>query len=597
MAKKIEVRLINNPVVTNVWRFKIAFTGNPAIGLLFNLDIKKNGSVLENIDKTFTSSTSDTFNTIRNATTSVTISNLKTNLETFDTDASITYSLSPTVNAAGFYDIYINVTGLGTDTFTLHNYNNTTGGLVTITGPELISQTTTEQFTYNLAIPSEFITATNYQFQFAPILTAGKITIGAVKLDTIVNLYNFLANFWAPYYWATVTQVNDGVDIVLNKTDVTISTVSVSTNVTLNYVDVANVLFRDNIILSRSPFNVFIEPTVLFDSAEIEMRIYRGEFDVDKPNTPQFTLSNQVIKAGQTKINFEVAKFVNDYCKSNIPTFGIGINTSTAFDSVWLETTLTAFYLGSNIGQQIKNFYAVDGFGYHIELMNPKLQTNVLSSITNHIVYRGSDYPIYFISEGLETIKIAGVSQPFTLNPEFNNQLVSYINIGSYLEDEALGDFFLVRFTYETGNEDHYITVKDACKYPLYNCFFKNKYGVWQSIPFNLRNKQSFEVESSEYMPVISTFGEYSLQSHQQKTFNPNAKEKITCNTDYLPEYYNVLFDELMLSEFVYLENNGQYLPVNINKKSFERKTRLFDKLIQYTMDFEYSFNKLNQVY
>ena len=229
--------------------------------------------------------------------------------------------------------------------------------------------------------------------------------------------------------------------------------------------------------------------------------------------------------------------------------------------------------------------------------MNPKLQTNVLSSITNHIVYRYSDYPIYFVSEGLQSIKVGGVSQPFGLNPEFNNQLVSYINMNSYLEDELLGSPFLVRFTYETGNEDHYITVKDACKYPLYNCFFKNKYGVWQSIPFSLRNKQSFEVESSEYMPIISTFGEYSLQSHQQKTFNPNSKEKITCNTDYLPEYYNLLFDELMLSEFVYLENDGQYLPVNVNKKSFERKTRLFDKLIQYTMDFEYSFNKINQVY
>ena len=252
MAKKIEVRLVDNPEFTNVWRFKIAFTGNPAINSLFNLDIKKNGSVLRNIDKTFTNSTSNTFNTIKNIVTSVTITNLLTNLQTFNTNGSITYALSPTVNSSGFYDIYINVTGLGTDTFTLHNYTNTTGGLVTITSVGLISQTTTEQFTYNLAIPSEFITATNYQFQFAPILTAGKITIGAVELDTIVNLYNFLANFWAPYYWATVTQVNDGVDIVLNKSDVTISTVSVSTNVTLNYVDVANIPFRDNIILSRS---------------------------------------------------------------------------------------------------------------------------------------------------------------------------------------------------------------------------------------------------------------------------------------------------------------------------------------------------------
>ena len=595
MAKKIEVRLDNNPVKNNLYRNIIKFVTvggqtNPNLGTAFNFNVKIDSTIIKNINKTFTASTSDLNNTIRGANVAATIANLVTNLQTYNTDAAIAYSSLGN-------DLYIDVTTTGEAAgYVVAVSNNTV--VISSAFFQTLTESSSEQFTFNLTIPSEFITATNYQFQFAAFLTAGKITIGATKAETVINLYNFLFNYYQPYSYVTVITNVDGADILINKSDATVSTVSVSTNVDLTYVDITPAtITRDEIILSRSPYNVFIEPTLLFDGAEIEMRLYRGEFDVDKPNTPQFTLSNQVIKAGQTKINFEVAKFVNDYCKSNIPTFGIGINTSTAFDSVWLETTLTAFYLGSNIGQQVKNFYAVDGFGYHTELMNPKLQTNVLSSITNHIVYMYSDYPIYFVSEGLQSIKIGGVSQPFGLNPEFNNQLVSYINMNSYLEDETLGSPFLVRFTYETGNEDHYITVKDACKYPLYNCFFKNKYGVWQSIPFSLRNKQSFEVESSEYMPIISTFGEYSLQSHQQKTFNPNAKEKITCNTDYLPEYYNLLFDELMLSEFVYLENDGQYLPVNINKKSFERKTRLFDKLIQYTMEFEYSFNKINQVY
>ena len=595
MAKKIEVRLDNNPVKNNLYRNIIKFVTvvgqtNPNLGTAFNFNVKVDSTIIKNINKTFTASTSDLNNTIRGANVAATIANLVTNLQTYNTDAAIAYSSLGN-------ELYIDVTTTGAAAgYVVAVSNNTV--VISSAFLQTLTESSSEQFTFNLTIPSEFITATNYQFQFAAFLTAGKITIGATKAETVINLYNFLFNYYQPYSYVTVITNVDGADILINKSDVTVSTVSVSTNVDLTYVDITPAtITRDEIILSRSPYNVFIEPTVLFDGAEIEMRLYRGEFDVDKPNTPQFTLSNQVIKAGQTKINFEVAKFVNDYCKSNIPTFGIGINTSTAFDSIWLETTLTAFYLGSNIGQQVKNFYAIDGFGYHTELMNPKLQTNVLSSITNHIVYMYSDYPIYFVSEGLLSIKVGGVSQPFGLNPEFNNQLVSYINMNSYLEDETLGSPFLVRFTYETGNEDHFITVKDACKYPLYNCFFKNKYGVWQSIPFSLRNKQSFEVESSEYMPIISTFGEYSLQSHQQKTFNPNSKEKITCNTDYLPEYYNLLFDELMLSEFVYLENDGQYLPVNINKKSFERKTRLFDKLIQYTMEFEYSFNKINQVY
>ena len=103
-------------------------------------------------------------------------------------------------------------------------------------------------------------------------------------------------------------------------------------------------------------------------------------------------------------------------------------------------------------------------------------------------------------------------------------------------------------------------------------------------------------VESTDYMPVVSVYGEYSLASHNTKTHQPSAKETITCNTDFLPEYYNDVFKELMLSEFVYLENEGVYLPVNLNKKTFEKKTKKFEKLIQYTFDFEYSFNKMNSV-
>ena len=97
-------------------------------------------------------------------------------------------------------------------------------------------------------------------------------------------------------------------------------------------------------------------------------------------------------------------------------------------------------------------------------------------------------------------------------------------------------------------------------------------------------------------MPVTSVYGQYSLASHGKKTYQPTLTELISCNTDYIPEAYNIAFKELLASEFVYLENNGQYLPVNVKKNSFEYKTKTFEKLVQYTMDFEYSYNEINSV-
>jgi hypothetical protein len=445
-------------------------------------------------------------------------------------------------------------------------------------------------------VPSEFYSSlTTFTYRTTP--ASGFITIGATKLDSITNLFNFATTYYSSYTWISVTQVTNGIDILLNATDVSFTTIGapIVGDLTLSFIDVSIQPFtRDNIILSRSPFNIDIQPTMYFDLATLNMKVYRGTATTDAPSTTTFPLSKAVIQAGQTRINFEVAKFVNDYCKSNIPTFGTtGVYTSTSYDSVWLDAEINAYYLGTLIGTSNKQYYAIDGFGYHIELYNPKLTKNVLSTNTTHIVYSGSDYPLYFVSKDLVSITIDGNSVSFTLDETINNQLVAYVNIGSYITTQSS---FTAVFNYGTTTETHTFIVKEACKYPLYNVFFKNRFGFWQSIPFNLRSKSTINVESSDYMPVVSTYGAYSLQSHNKKSYQPSAKEVITLNTDFIPEYYNNIIKEMMLSEFIYVENNGVYLPVNLNKKSIDVKKKVFDKLIQYTFDFEYSFNLMNSV-
>lgn len=445
-------------------------------------------------------------------------------------------------------------------------------------------------------VPSEFYSSLT-TFGYRATATSGFITIGATKLDSITNLYNFAVTYYSAYTWINITQVTNGIDILFNADDVSFTTIGtpIVGDLTITFIDVSIEPFtRDNIILSRSPYNLDIQPTMLFDLATLNMKVYRGTATTDAPSTTTFPLSKAVIQAGQTKIDFDVSKFVNDYCKSNIPTFGTtGVHTSTSYDSVWLDAEINAYYLGNKIGTSNKQYYAVDGFGWHTELYNPKLTKNVLSSITTHYVYKNSDYPLYFVSKDLVSITINGSSVSFTLDETINNQLIAYVNIGAYISTQTS---FTAVFNYGTSTETHTFIVKEARKYPLYNIFFKNKFGFWQSIPFNLRSKTALNVESSDYMPVVTQYGQYSLQSHNKKTYMPSAKEVLTLNTDFIPEYYNTLIDEMMLSEFVYVENSGTYLPVNLNKKSYDKKTKTFDKLIQYTFDFEYSFNKMNNV-
>lgn len=353
------------------------------------------------------------------------------------------------------------------------------------------------------------------------------------------------------------------------------------------------------IILSRSPYHFKLTPGVTFDEVTAEVFIYRGHFEDDRPAISNYQLSKSVVQVGQSAINFDVHKLVNDFVKNKYTDVGAtGAFTTSLLDSVWVYIDAKVRLNGVEQYQANQLILALDGFKYHTEidsLFISGFYPKVLSSITNHTIYNDSDYPLYFITEDLTDITINGTSVPFTFGQEYSNQKTAYVNVSEYIGSSTS---FTAVFEYTFGDivETHNFTVKDECKYPLVNCIFKNKFGFWQTIPFNKLSKKSIDFTNENYNGLISNYGSYSLNSHVKQTYNVNGREKITVNTDFIPEEYNALFTELFLSEFIYLEESGQVLPVNLVKNSFEKKTKLKDKLIQYSLDFEYSFDILNNI-
>ena len=357
------------------------------------------------------------------------------------------------------------------------------------------------------------------------------------------------------------------------------------------------VALPEKIILSRSPFHFKLTPGITFDEITAEVFIYRGHKIDDRPLTSTYNLSKSVVQVGQSTINFDIHKLVNDYVKNVYSGVGTsGAFTTSLLDSVWVYIDAKINLAGVEQYQANQTLLAIDGFGYHTELYNPEITNKVLSNITSHIVYNDSDYPLYFITKDLESITINGTSVPFTFSQDYSNQIIGYVNIANYI---GTSSNFNGTFVYGPDSEfsvSNSFTIKDECKFPLINCIFKNKFGVWQTIPFNKLSKKMQDFTNESYNGLISNYGSYAINKHTKQTFNINGKEKVTVNTDFIPEEYNLLFTELMLSEFIYLEENGEILPVNLVKNSFEKKTKLNNKLIQYSMDFEYSFNLLNNI-
>ena len=88
-----------------------------------------------------------------------------------------------------------------------------------------------------------------------------------------------------------------------------------------------------------------------------------------------------------------------------------------------------------------------------------------------------------------------------------------------------------------------------------------------------------------------------STTAHAKKTFNSNATESVSLNTGFVSELTNVYFEELMVSEYIWLtDSTNTIYPVNLKDSSFTYKTGLNDRLINYTMNFEKSFSLVNNI-
>lgn len=134
------------------------------------------------------------------------------------------------------------------------------------------------------------------------------------------------------------------------------------------------------------------------------------------------------------------------------------------------------------------------------------------------------------------------------------------------------------------------ITIKrlDCSKYETYKLVFVNKFGVLQELFFNGRTNTSINSSGEKYKSgYISSNGTIDTNRHQFVDYSKNAKLAYTLNTTYLTEEINTYIQELMLSEYVWLEKDSTIHPVTVASSSVQYKTSLNDKLVNYTIEVE----------
>ena len=382
----------------------------------------------------------------------------------------------------------------------------------------------------------------------------------------------------------------------------------------------------------RSPYYVKASNASLA-SATLSLYIYTGTFTTDK-GAAKYTITKNEISTNNYVV-FEIAELVRDY---------LDIEFDGEYDSqtVWVEADIEMFDAinggGSSLGTTSTDYIAFDGYGYFEDAINPELSRTYLQS--NYKIFRPSDQnvrvPVFtedtdsvsFLYKG-EVKRVQSISSSTNTNGQIDYITVSgadntdnykerVLADGGTLEDNSLLDAFLdsvdiglvdeLYINSDSGTEAVKISTEPCSKYEPYKVTFINKFGALQDMYFSLKSTSSLNTKGETYKSNVVDFGTltYDTYKPQVSQYNKMGKESISLNTNYLSEEYNEVIKQLMMSEQVWLtrldnpapdSNNLETVLAVIPKtQSVTYKTSLNDRLVQYTVDFDYAFDKINTV-
>ena len=117
-----------------------------------------------------------------------------------------------------------------------------------------------------------------------------------------------------------------------------------------------------------------------------------------------------------------------------------------------------------------------------------------------------------------------------------------------------------------------------------------------ECITFFKKSSNSIEITSDDFVNAYISGGTYSTTDHQKQNINIQGSESLSLNSGYIKETENSIYREMMLSEKIYLYENSVLIPLILKSKSLEFKNRVNDKLVKYTVEFEYAFNLIQNI-
>ena len=349
------------------------------------------------------------------------------------------------------------------------------------------------------------------------------------------------------------------------------------------------------------------------------------------------SLSSDIMASGENYILFakpyvvfELSELARDFMETEYNNY--------ATDTLWIDADITIYNSAGVIVQvnsqdtNTSSFLGIDGYGYFEDGTNPRsveYTTPMVLQYNTTVYYNdGADIKIPIYAEA-ETVTATLTSTagadinwdnaddfwdtynetwgsgqtPVIITDNGNtNQKIQYLIITDS-EDLNNNDFVTISSN-NASYPDVVITLKKVCepKYTPLNIIFYNKFGALQNLWFFKKSMTNINITSQQFknniLDIENSGGapSYALSKHQEKKFMANGKESITVNSGFYTEDHNEVVREMLLAEQVWIYNGTNTLPINLKSNTLQFKKSVNDKLISYTLSFDYAYDKINNI-
>ena len=361
------------------------------------------------------------------------------------------------------------------------------------------------------------------------------------------------------------------------------------------------------IINARSPYFLkYRNATNTLTNVQLDIKIWSG-LKTSVPTTIDYTVSKTplVAEVGNFVV-FEISQLIRDFLTTYY------LDDTDNVDAVWVQVVHSKFFTATPV-VGTSYYLALDGYGLYEELANPRESINPAVESYTPFVLQSNPY-IQFVKGKPIILAVFSEQEPdivtqlgttSIVDSNDSTDKIQYLTINSNTFEE--GDTIVAEKNIGGVDYEEVFTLEEVCDptYKPHRIMFYNRFGALQSFwmpqksTINTRTTdESYNSNTIEYDngPVS-----YKKKRHSKKRYNVIATQGITLNTSLIKESYNDAIEEMLMSDQIWVEfsKNGvqETLPVILKSKSLVMKTAVNDMvMIQYSFDFDFAYEKINNV-